>query len=191
MNTKLDNLIKFLLTIDKSAAESVYLLKTGAWGDFPEWSDTGAEIRDARERARRARERAGLPEDPFLDNTEKRYDRLFDAPSPGGLSEEKRSEDPEFIGFLPGPESEMEMLHIFERLKKIYDDERQISIDEKIGLFRPNNIAPYEDGYIIQSTMLPKDPYDSPEQVSIKAVITRDEDGKKHIALSIIENGAP
>lgn len=184
MNTKLDNLINFLLTIDKSAAESVYLLKIGAWDDFPEWSDTSAEIRGARERA-------GLPEDPFLDNTEKRYDRLYEAPVATGLSKEKKSEDPEFIGFLPGPESEMEMLHIFERLKKIYDDERQISIDEKIGLFRPNNIAPYKDGYIIQSTMRPQDPYDSPEQVSIKAVITSDEDGKKHIALSIIENGAP
>ena len=183
MNTKLDSLIKFLLTVDKSAAESVYLLKIGAWDDFPEWSDTGAEIRGARERA-------GLPEDPFLDNTEKRYDRLFEAPSPGGLSKEKRSEDPKVIGFLPGPESEMEMLHIFERLKKIYEDGSQISIGEKFGLFRPNNIEPHGEGYLIRSTILPEDPYDSPEQVNIKAVVTLDEDNRKHIALSILEDGA-
>lgn len=180
MNTKLDNLIKFLLTVDKSAAESVYLLKIGAWDDFPAWSDTGAEIRGARERA-------GLPEDPFLDNTEKRYERLFEAPSAGGLSKEEQK-DPEFIGFLPGPESEM--LHIFERLKEIYEDGNQISIGEKFGLFKPNNIEPHGEGYVIRSVILPEDPYDSPEPVRIKAVVTLDEGKKKHIALSILEDGA-
>lgn len=183
MNTKLDSLIKFLLTVDKSAAESVYILKIGAWKDFPEWSDTGEEIRDARKRA-------GLPEDPFLDPTEKRYDRLFDAPSPGGLSKEKKSEDPEIIGYLPDPEKEREMRLILKELNKIFKDEKRISIGEKFGLFRPNNIEPHGEGYLIRSTILPEDPYDSPEQVSIKAVVTLDEDNRKHIALSILEDGA-
>ena len=131
MNTKLNSLIKFLLTVDKSAAESVYLLKV-ATDPFDAPPIPGSIFDDFDPRF-------GKP-DRYVKEKYRDFEipnKLYN-PNPTEVRTTKPKEEP--IGYLPGEVMSGRAEKIFNILKDKYQKGDQIDTGEEQGLFDPTSI---------------------------------------------------